>query len=358
MDDQTEPDWELLSADPWKFFGIQHDAETRDLKRSYNRFIRRFKPEKHPLEFQRIRAAYEYVHNQIRYGENDKGPSIQFDWTSAFSSSHGKTESRANEINDENSSAKPTLTLMERIESESAPKLLAELAAQPAKSPRDYFHLAVLDSIQPPSDESLENWLLEGIVNHPREHGLSGLFREYLEHHLVADRLSDVLCKSLEKLPASQFFQITEPAWDRLIRERSFEEFRATLARSEEKMTIVSGHSIVIFYLHILKPAIWKSDDEWLEQVTAEIEDQYYQLPNWAQHEYEVLCHLSEYRQSEHAQKQHGLLQSMNEAIQQWCLDVDGKSDRTIVECQHLIAANGMQLLDEFPADNPVSYTH
>jgi len=349
MADQPEPEWELLPADPWGFFGIDRDAETIDLKRSYNRFIRRYKPEKHPQEFQRIRAAYEHVHNLIRYRDNRSGPTIQFDWASAFEASIQSDSTAKAESDSKISSPSPMPTIADRIESEPIPKLLAELTAKAAKSPRDYFQLAILDGILPQSDENFENWLLEGIGNYPREIGISGLFREYLENHLSTDRLSEVLHKSRKALPADRFFQLTEPAWDRLIRECSFDEFRTTLDHCEQKLSISSSYSTLIFYLRILKPAIWKADREWIDRVTAELEDHYFQLSAWGQQEFEVLCQISQYHQGATATNQNGLLRHMNEAMQHWCLDLDGDSDRTIVECQQHIASNGRLLLDEFP---------
>ncbi|WP_157665122.1 hypothetical protein [Mariniblastus fucicola] len=244
--------------------------------------------------------------------------------------------------------------VVERLESESIATLLAELSAKSAKSPRDYFQLAILDGVDPHSDENLEDWLLEGIRNYPREPGLSALFREYLEHHVKTDRLPEAIFKSLKALPGNRFFQLTEPAWDRLIRECNFDDFREVLDRCEQKLTTTSGRSIVIFYLHILKPAIWKADDEWFARLIAEIEDQYFNLPVWAQQELEMLSEIAEYRRSEHVQNESGLLQKMNEAMRQWCLDLEGKSDRLIVDCQHHLAANGTQLLNEFPADKPM----
>src|SRR6185436_13154599 len=67
-DSPGEPDWSLLPHDPVRFFGLAEGFDRRELKRSYNQLIRRFKPEKHPQEFQRIRAAYEQLDSGIRYG--------------------------------------------------------------------------------------------------------------------------------------------------------------------------------------------------------------------------------------------------------------------------------------------------
>lgn len=47
------------SDNPYEILGISPDADQRELKQAYAKLIRTFKPEKHPEEFRRIRAAYE-----------------------------------------------------------------------------------------------------------------------------------------------------------------------------------------------------------------------------------------------------------------------------------------------------------
>ncbi|MCA9059932.1 MAG: hypothetical protein KDA85_15600, partial [Planctomycetaceae bacterium] len=68
--DETFVDWSLLTHSPIQFFGLQDGFDNRDLKRAYNCLIRRFKPERFPDEFQRIRAAYDRLDNQFRYGKS------------------------------------------------------------------------------------------------------------------------------------------------------------------------------------------------------------------------------------------------------------------------------------------------
>ena len=80
------PDWGLLPSNPIPFFGLEPGFDRTALKRSYNRLIRRFKPEKHPAEFQRIRAAYEELEHALRYGHADSPA-----WTGAGEPNHSPT---------------------------------------------------------------------------------------------------------------------------------------------------------------------------------------------------------------------------------------------------------------------------
>ncbi|HVW00330.1 MAG TPA: J domain-containing protein, partial [Planctomycetaceae bacterium] len=71
-----DPDWSLLPHDPEKFFGLDEFYDRRDLKRAYNQYLKRFKPEKHPEEFQRLRAAYEGLEQRLRYGAGMSPPAV------------------------------------------------------------------------------------------------------------------------------------------------------------------------------------------------------------------------------------------------------------------------------------------
>ena len=47
--------------DPFTLLDVSPDVDARSARRAYTRLARKFKPEHHPLEFQRIRAAYDAV---------------------------------------------------------------------------------------------------------------------------------------------------------------------------------------------------------------------------------------------------------------------------------------------------------
>lgn len=57
-------DW---PTDPFRLLGIDRTAAARDAKRAYLKLIKLFKPEQAPLEFQKIRAAYESVQQALEY---------------------------------------------------------------------------------------------------------------------------------------------------------------------------------------------------------------------------------------------------------------------------------------------------
>ncbi len=71
MSQDDEPQWHLLPHQPIAFFGLKEPFDRKELKRAYNSLVRKFKPDKAPQEFQKIRAAYELLDSNLRYGESN-----------------------------------------------------------------------------------------------------------------------------------------------------------------------------------------------------------------------------------------------------------------------------------------------
>lgn len=51
--------------DPWQLLGVSTEATLRDLKQAYARLIKIYRPDRAPLEFQRIHAAFELLREQL-----------------------------------------------------------------------------------------------------------------------------------------------------------------------------------------------------------------------------------------------------------------------------------------------------
>lgn len=68
MSDSETPQWDFLPHRPREFFELEVGFGRQELKRAYNKWLRLFKPDKFPKEFQQIRAAYEYLESGLRYG--------------------------------------------------------------------------------------------------------------------------------------------------------------------------------------------------------------------------------------------------------------------------------------------------
>src|ERR1700742_5017548 len=55
----------------YEILGIAHDADERAIKKAYFTLVRRHPPETHPLEFQRLREAYEVLSNRQSRADYD-----------------------------------------------------------------------------------------------------------------------------------------------------------------------------------------------------------------------------------------------------------------------------------------------
>src|SRR5690606_37028527 len=150
------PDWGHLPHAPQAFFGLADGFDQKALKRSYNRLLHRFKPEKHPEEFQRIRAAYEQLDNQLRYGRTATPavhPKDSYQWTTDVEQDGKKPRSLT-----------PRPPIAEQILREPVSEIYRQLANRPQKSPYEFYALAVMSDIVHRKDGlQFVRWLLGGL---------------------------------------------------------------------------------------------------------------------------------------------------------------------------------------------------
>ncbi len=68
MNDHSLPDdLSRWPANAYELLGVSHGVDPKEMKRSYTRLIRVFKPETHPEHFRRIREAYEQVLRNLEF---------------------------------------------------------------------------------------------------------------------------------------------------------------------------------------------------------------------------------------------------------------------------------------------------
>lgn len=354
MSDHSEPRWELLPHDAEQFFGLSGEFDLRDLKRSYNRLIRRFKPEKFPDEFQRIRAAYESLSDALRYNLPTRRP-IATQWPLSLD------DIVADRTPDESVAVPATVVdqpplCHERVASDNPADLYAELKAKPTKMPNDFAALALLADVvvqensMGAASESFVDWLFTGLADHSQDWGLTELLREYLCEEHSLDHLSALLLRAVEVLLPERFQYATERAWDRLLREASFEQFRDCLERCGAKLGKSVDHSQLVFYVHVLKLALWKADDDFIEEIRATVDDHYESLSYWAQEEYDLISSLLDYRSHREEFMLRGAsCRRIDQAIRDWSVLPETEGDLSVLDCQYFLSMQGQRLLDEFP---------
>ena len=293
-DSPDEPNWSLLPHDPVQFFGLRAGFDRRDLKRSYNQLIRRFKPERFPQEFQRIRAAYEQLENAIRYGQatDSVAPSAEsFEWLPRAAPTPAAQFQFATP-----NAPSPALPLHQRIQSGSVSEIYRELRDLPDKSPYDFYALAVMsDVVDCQEGQRFVYWILKGLTAHPNEFGLSRLLYAYFSGPIESEQCESLLIACSKIISEDRFFPLTEPLWRLLLQTKKFSHFRSALRQCEANLKGVNIDSRLAFYMQILKPALWVADPEWIDESYNFIEQNYDRLPSYLDYDLEILSRLRAY---------------------------------------------------------------
>ena len=364
-DSSAQPEWDKLPHDPRGFFGLPADFDRRALKRKYNRFLRQFKPEKFPAEFQKIRAAYELLDGQLRYGSMQSETTKGFDWNTGKNASQGKFEleplepleplnsdpgSASSEPPEQIPLAEIATPIHERLQTESPESIFAEFKKSTGKSPYDYFAMALLSDVT--NDDPLQFFqlLLTGISKHSHDRGLFNLLYAYLQQ-LSDDKSIPVVLRTVSKVINDQrFYYLTEKLWDRLLRATSFENWKKTLAACESNLNDYRVDGKLAFYLHVFPAAIWKADSEWVQETWSFFNDHSREIPNSLEMDYELSYQLLEYRKSMQ-NKELYYSSEIHSVIKKYFLLGGQQGDEAIIEQQSQFAQNASALLDDFGAD-------
>lgn len=365
MSDLFEPQWDLLPDQPEEFFGLQEDYDLRDLKRRYNSLIRRFKPEKFPQEFQRIRAAFEQLNSALRYQEppQNRTSKLPYNWNidqqpdedpPQSSDSFHPLESPTPEIHNLTSSQgqhseSESPRLLERIFSEPPQDLYEKLEAKTLKTSFDYYALAVFSDILQDKEHTFADWLLYGLQEHPDDPALFELLRTLYATIQSEGQLTKLLETTSQIVRSDRFYYLTEQAWDNLLRTASFDTFRRTLSTCEKNLLSHKVDHLLVFYLHILKSAIWKADNDWVDSTFTKIEELSDRLPTWAEEELEFLFFLRSYilQRSQFLLGGLGRI-TIDQAIIDYCTKNEIEADRSFLECQQKLIVLEEELLSEF----------
>ncbi len=387
-EESGEPAWHLLPADPIGFFGLQPDFDRKDLKRAYNTLLRRYKPDKFPQEFQRLRAAYEQLDGELRYGQSHEPPTSRLDnfqWNPSSSSNSDnlapKSDNSAPERDREPdreqdayeqsdaehesgegpqpifprfpSSPQPVpvpKTLAERVETESLVSLYEELKQNP-REPYDYYALAVLsDSVADRDRLAFLDWLLKGVKVYPDHPALTQLLMAYFQDGDVPDeRLTEVLLRVSQVINKDRFYYLTEKLFDRLTLAADWNEVQTTLQRCSANINDPNIRSRVVFTCHLLRRALWLAPIERCEEMMAYVNHHFEYLQGSLEYEQELNSMLLSFVQVRERFIVKGpIAQMMDQALRKYCLASDGRGDYEIVKVQAYIAQHAEQLFREF----------
>ena len=386
-DKNNEPHWERLPHDPVGFFELADDFDRKTLKRKYNQFIRQFKPERFPAEFQKIRAAYEQLDGQLRYGQSS-APKVSFQWDKVHESVESRipqepkrprperkprpVESETERVErKESPDLKPppesaplpeviepeprrrveTVPIFQRIETESPIAIYRELQQKNNKTPYDYFASALISDIVGNDPLSFFKLILTGIKQFPNENGLMLLLREYLEGDLETNQLPNILLTISKVISNDRFYFITERLWDQLLRKERFEVWHKTLDQCEANLKDFQIAGRLVFYVHIFPAAMWKATPDWTRKTFQFLDSHASEIPDQLEMDVELLyqlrSYLDDYQKSDEI-KSNQTLQTIHETITRYFLLGGQEGDLEVVRCQTRFAQNASSILQYF----------
>ena len=380
-DEENAPAWQLLPDDPVGFFGLQDGYDRKDLKRAYNALLRRYKPDKSPQEFQKLRAAFEQLDGELRYGQSLQQPQSRIDdyqW---------KPSARADEPKDRSGNVAPTgaqdtpadkettkqppresstdkpleprevpkrapvpKTLQERIETESLASLYEELKLNP-REPYDYYVLALLsDAVADPEHLVFLRWLLSGIKTFPNHPALMQLLTVYFrDGDLPKEHLAPILVRVSQVVNNDRFYFLTEKLFDRLTLTAPWPQVEETLKRCAANINDHNIRSRVVFTCHLVRRALWLAPIEKCQEMLSYVNDNYEYLEGSLEYEQELNSMLLSFVQDRQRFVQKGpISQMIDQALQKYCLDTDGRGDYEVVKVHAYIAHHPEQLFREF----------
>jgi len=356
----SEPQWNLLPFDAEGFFNLDEGYSRKDLKRAYNRLIKQFKPEKFPDEFKKIRAAYELLDQQMRYGTQIERLPIslsEYSWEVTGEEKPGKAHFDRETDPVKSSRIAP---LHERLLTELPENLYIELKKLDTKRPYDYFALAVLsDVLSEANGSNFSRWLLEGIQTYPEDTGLMTLLVAYFRNPLPTKTAIRLVKATSKIIQNDRFFFVTEPLWDQLLFRMEFNDFQKLLVECESNLTDHRIHGRLTFYVHLLKPALWKAEVEWIDQAFDFINENFQELSGSLDYDLELLYLIREYiNHRDDFLNGDPIREQLDRSIIAFCTRDRDEIDMLIVDCQVKLALGLEPLLETLPCKTNSPYNY
>ena len=339
-----------------RFFGLEPGFQRNELKRRYTRLIKRYKPEKYPNEFQRIRSAYEQLDQKLRDGEaNIPRPSTP------ISPENQKTSPTTEPNTPPNTPPVPPIShasipdaLLEEIGKTPAAEVYQRLVCQSAKTAYDYFALAVLsDLVETDGSKRFLYWLLTGIKHHSREASLLRLVQCLVSTGAFEASKADLLVTISENVRSDSFFQLTETLWHALLSEVPFDEFASLLDQCERNLRDPRIQRRCVFYLQLLRLCVFKANTEWLSRVAVLLQDNPDQIPPYLDLEFEVTMSLVRFRLSQNFAQfaTEPLRRKIQDAMVVYCEESDAEGAQRVANFHIDFSQRWHDFAQAFPPD-------
>lgn len=340
MSNSLEPPWQHLPHSPRAFFGLPAGATRDQLKQAYSVLIRRFKPDKFPEEFKRIRAAFEELDAALRSAENQtKAPSLEIPSVVIVSSQEDKAHSQLS----------PRAAAYQRIQENDPETWYRELTSRPQKTQYDYYVLATLSEVVESGSKGFADWIAEGLTQHSHSQDLSDLLQAYFKiAQLKPEEASALLLRLAQVLPGASYYAITDALWHRYSSMVPWETFQGVLESCERCLGIRIADDRKAFTVVLMRRVMWRAPLEWLHDKRKWVEESAEAIPSHMEFDHEINCRLLLLREQHLGQLQRGPYgRSIFDAIVSFCEDGMEASPK-VCACQVQIANHPREFLEEF----------
>jgi len=349
------PDFDLLPEDPEGFFSLEEGFGLRDLKRAYARLVRKHKPERHPVEFQRIRAAYEILETRLRYLASD-----------AVAGDAVREEADAPE-DDEQVPLFTRAQLLAAVEERGADQLYSELCAAEQKTARDWYQLALLADLCEDEPLAFYRWLMKGVRETDGDPLVVHMLCEAVAGPVPRERAVQLLFELTDLLCGDYFWYLSEPLWLELLMEEPFEDFRRVFEECARRIGDEGHFGRLVLMLRILRRGAGKADPDFVKKGLKDLDADASRLPEhllWELELVEVLVAYHERRseflahdaQDSECSQARALRRAIDRAILSDELLDEVEGQQVFLESMLELADAGESLLDALPADGDFNY--
>ena len=354
MDEQEPVDWNLLQHNPQAFFGLPASFDRKDLKRAYNVWLKRFKPEQYPTEFQRIRAAYELLESQLRFQTNQEVPLEDGIRPTLSSTDTVSLPDNSGQSLEKQTPVDPVAFVRELLARQDREGVFFELSQKEQKTSFEYYALAVLsDFTQPRAEEDSSgfvDWILAGLEVHRGDPSLLQLLRAYLSEASMNQRdMKSVLERIVTIFPIDWFYYLSESLWLRFVREVDWSTFVETLQQCEHMIRDPRQYGRLAFKTRLVRAALFKAPDDWCKETLRELEENSQSMNSSLLPEFEIVAGLFTLKQRADTFVSKGpMSQRIFDAMRSYCEDSEEVWQKKIVSSQAILAANPSAVLYEF----------
>ncbi len=196
-------------------------------------------------------------------------------------------------------------------------------------------------------------WILTGLKEHQGEVGLFSLLYEYFHHQLPKKDLAAILLTTSKVIRSDRFYFLTEQLWSSVLRQFDFITFKNLLASCEQNLKAPRIEGQIAFYTRILKQAIWKADEQWLNDTFSKITSGATNIPPELEMDIDMLEMMREYFGQYNALIQgNPIRKRIHNCIEQFFSADELDADRAVIECQYFLADDASAVLSAFPAES------